>query len=100
MNNATRLRDGIDTFSLLHAPPKVDPANGEMFGFTSSPQVRTALDERHNSRGNALWLDGHTTTETLKSLGYPINEDGTVGLNSNNRKWNIDQKDEAWVMEK
>lgn len=96
-NNNSRDKDRFGNEGFNLDPPKVDATNGEMAGFTSSPQVRTALDERHNNRGNALWVDGHTSTETLKSLGYQLNEDKTVGLNGNNRKWNINQKDEAWV---
>ncbi len=38
---------------------------------------RTAVDERHRSRTNALYCDGHVVTTTAYALGYRTLPDGT-----------------------
>ena len=76
-------------------PPRGDPVGGEMAAFDD--QVRTALHERHTGRGTVLWADGHCSSETLKSLGYKVDEDGVVGFEGNNRRFSTNQKDEAWI---
>ena len=76
-------------------PPRIDPVSGEMAAFDD--QARTAVHERHRGRGTVLWADGHCSAETLESLGYKVNEDGVVGFEGNNRKFSINQKDQAWV---
>ena len=76
-------------------PPRVDLEHGEMA--LLDHEARTALHERHRGRGNVLWVDGHASSETQESLGYEVDEEGIVGFEGNNRKFNIRQKDEAWI---
>jgi prepilin-type N-terminal cleavage/methylation domain-containing protein/prepilin-type processing-associated H-X9-DG protein len=86
-------------------PPAVDPANGEMAQM-DSPQVRTALHERHSGKGNALRLDGHVSPETLQSLGYFVHEDGLVDYGvdadgsvteANNRFFHVNAENLPWI---
>jgi len=79
-------------------PPRVDPERGEMASLEDDHQNRTALDPRHGRMGNVLWVDGHGSRETLKSLGYREDErTGVVGFEGDNRFFNIRREDEAWV---
>lgn len=78
-------------------PPRVDPNRGEMASLKDGHAARTAVDERHGGKATALWLDGHASSETLKSLGYQTDEKtGIVGFEGNNRFFHIESKDEAW----
>ncbi|MHC4065815.1 MAG: prepilin-type N-terminal cleavage/methylation domain-containing protein [Planctomycetota bacterium] len=95
-NNSRDLeRLGNEGFNL--DPPTVDPVNGEMAAFNSAPQARSAAHDRHLGRANILWLDGHGTSQTLKSLGYTVAPDGIVQLVGNNRLWTTDQQDRPWL---
>ena len=76
-------------------PPRVEPVLGEMASLTH--EARSALHERHGRRGSVLWLDGHSSSETLRSLGYEVDEDGLVGFEGWNRRFSIVRADEAWV---
>ncbi len=90
-------------------PPLVDPSRGEMAGFAEdvSEAVRTALHERHhNDQANVLWIDGHVTPETNKSVGYEVSENGaiTFGIDrppleggTSNRLWTVRGTDGAWI---
>lgn len=80
-------------------PPRIDPENGEMASHKNGHEVRTALHERHKHMGNVLWMDGHVSGETLKSLGYLVGDDGVVDFYGNNHKFSILRKDEAWTMD-
>ncbi len=80
-------------------PPRVDEVNGEMAGFGGDHAVRTAVHMRHAGRGNVLWVDGHASSETLLSLGYEVAEDGHITFDGDNRFFNINHVDEAWVEE-
>jgi len=90
-------------------PPLVDPVSGEMAGFAEdvAQAVRTALHERHhNEQANVLWVDGHTTPETNKSMGYNVDDETgaiTFGIDqppdqggTSNRMWTIDRSDGPW----
>ena len=88
-------RYGNEGFNL--DPPTVDPVNGEIAGHNYSPRVRSAAHDRHLGRANILWLDGHGTKETLKSLGYSVAGDGVVEIVGNNRLWTTDQQDRPWL---
>lgn len=77
-------------------PPRIDPQYGEAADLKNGRVGRTAIDERHGSKGNVLWSDGHASGETLESLGYEVDEEGVVGLEGNNRFFHIAGKDEAW----
>ncbi len=75
----------------------VDPKRGEMASLKNGHQDRTALHERHGRRGNVLWVDGHGSSETLKTLGYQVDQPtGVVGYDGDNRRFSIPQTREAW----
>lgn len=101
-------------------PPWVDLDKGEVAINKNGNVARTAVDIRHAKRGSVLWVDGHSSGETLKSLGYTIEGDdvgvvgdpnyedlaagavddeskGAVGLVGNNRKWHTKQKNVPWI---
>lgn len=78
-------------------PPAVDPERGEMAGLDGTPQTRTAIHERHGGKGAVLWVDGHTSMETLKSLRYRVADDGVVLLDGDNRFFSIERASEAWT---
>ena len=78
-------------------PPWVDVANGEMAGFDSSPQLRTAIDPRHRGRGAIMWVDGHATTETLEALGYRTRPDGSIDFLGENVLWSGTGRDVPWT---
>ncbi|MEE8169667.1 MAG: type II secretion system protein [Phycisphaerae bacterium] len=95
-NNSRMLRRfGNEGFNL--DPPRVDPGNGEMAGFTSSPQARSAADPRHLGRASTLFVDGHTESLTLEQMGYELLPDGTIGLDGNNTMWSGKRTDVAWT---
>lgn len=75
-------------------PPRVDPVNGEM---ASPPDERTAADPRHRNRTAVLWLDGHSTLETMQALGYRVAGDGAVLLDGENTLWSGNRSDIAWT---
>ncbi len=79
-------------------PPRVDPINGEMASLKEDHQDRTAVDPRHGRKANVLWVDGHASSETLKSLGYAVDPvTGAVGFEGDNRLFHTKKIDEAWV---
>jgi prepilin-type N-terminal cleavage/methylation domain-containing protein len=88
-------RYGNEGFNL--DPPRVDPVNGEMAGFDDSPQHRTAAHPRHLDASGVLWMDAHATRETLRGLRYEVESDGIIGMNGDNRLFNLSGKDEAWT---
>jgi prepilin-type processing-associated H-X9-DG protein/prepilin-type N-terminal cleavage/methylation domain-containing protein len=75
-------------------PPRVDMSNGEA---ANLPNERTAVDDRHRGKGNILWVDGHASPETLESLGYHVQADGTVANDGNNARWSTNGNDVAWT---
>lgn len=77
-------------------PPRIDLLNGEIADQTFSK--RSAPHERHIGKANVLWLDGHASAETLKSLGYKTDPElGIVQADGNNRFFHFDARDQAWV---
>lgn len=78
-------------------PPRVDTLQGEMAGFDDEPQSRTAIHERHGGRGAVLWIDGHTSLNTLESLRYRVREDGVVTFDGDNRFFSINRSADAWT---
>ena len=97
-NSRDAERFGNEGFNL--DPPTVDPAIGEIAGYNHDPPVRSAVHDRHLGRANILWVDGHCSPETFKSLGYSVAADGAVELTGNNRLWTIDQQDRPWLSTK
>lgn len=91
-------RLGNEGFNL--DPPTVDPAIGEIAGPNYDPPARSAVHERHVGRANILWVDGHCSPETFRSLGYSVAADGAVELTGDNRLWAIDQQDRPWLSTK
>ena len=81
-------------------PPLVDPEFGEMANLNGgSDNSRTALHERHNGRGVALWMDGHGSKESLKSLGYDVEDDtGIVTFDGDNSLFHIRGEDRPWLI--
>lgn len=88
-NNA-RLPNALGNEGFNLDPPWVDPENGEIA--EHSDGSRGAVDLRHLGRANILWLDGHVSAETFESLGYSVNDDGSIGLVGNNRCWSTEPK--------
>jgi len=78
-------------------PPRVDPDHGEMASLKHDHAARTALHPRHKDRGSVLWVDGHASGETLKTLGYDVDEEGVVTFEGDNKKFSVHHLDEAWV---
>jgi prepilin-type N-terminal cleavage/methylation domain-containing protein/prepilin-type processing-associated H-X9-DG protein len=88
---------GNEGFTL--APPRIDEADGEAAGWTEGDIVRTAVHPRHRENGNVLWVDGHASGETLESLGYQFEPDGSVGVKGDNRFWSGNGLDVGWTPE-
>ncbi len=86
-------RYGNEGFNL--DPPRVDPVNGEMASLEE--RHRTAVDPRHRERGNVLWVDAHADSQTLGSLGYDLNENGSIGFEGRNFLWSGSREDIAWT---
>lgn len=80
-------------------PPAVDPKNGEMANLKGGANnARTALHERHANKGVVLWLDGHGSRETLRSLGYEVDEEsGVVGFDGDNRFFSLRGDKNPWL---
>ncbi|MFQ5591540.1 MAG: prepilin-type N-terminal cleavage/methylation domain-containing protein [Phycisphaerae bacterium] len=111
-------------------PPVVDPAAGEvaahegdvaggagqqtslatppggwsgLVSYEGGEAYRSAVDLRHGRRANILWLDGRVSLETLESLGYWVENDGSVGIGDletrqgNNRFWSGEQRNRVWL---
>lgn len=93
INNGSDVRMfGNEGFNL--DPPRIAPARGEAAGY---PNDHTAVHDRHQRRGNVLWVDGHASGETLADLGYHVLSDGRVDMDGNNSKWSIDGRDVGWT---
>lgn len=80
---AYRLDGGSDLFAIgNHAwsldPPRLTPDGDFCDDGNRTPENRSAPDERHASRFNVLWLDGHVATNDYKSLDYLVAADGRV----------------------
>jgi len=78
-------------------PPRIDVERGEAAGFDIGLILRTAVHTRHGDKGAVLWMDVHASTETLKNLGYAEEEDGSIGLDGDNRFFSIDHVDRPWT---
>jgi len=80
-------------------PPAVDPENGEMANLKGgADNSRTALHERHANKGVVLWMDGHGSRETLRSLRYVEDEEsGVVGFDGDNRYFSLRGDKKAWL---
>lgn len=55
-------------------PPRLLPTSDRGTGSAGSP--RTAVEPRHQSRVNAVFLDGHAEVLTIEALGYRLSSDG------------------------
>ena len=66
-------------------------------------KARSAIHERHNDKANILWLDGHVTPETFKTLGYAQDEEtgvvlfGLDGEEAHNRFFHSGGEDLTWI---
>jgi prepilin-type N-terminal cleavage/methylation domain-containing protein/prepilin-type processing-associated H-X9-DG protein len=89
-HDADRL--GNEGFNL--DPPRVDPADGEM---ADKPHARTAVDVRHLNKGAVLWVDAHVSTNTLKALGYQLDNTGVVTFDGLNYFFSTVGDDAAWL---
>lgn len=76
-------------------PPRLtadsDNCDGGRDGVT-----RSAVDERHGSRANVAWLDGHVAARTAEELGYVRNLDGSFPYQADgayNRYFSGSQRD-------
>jgi prepilin-type N-terminal cleavage/methylation domain-containing protein len=78
-------------------PPRIDVERGEAAGFDIGLILRTAVHPRHGDKGAVLWLDVHASMETLESLGYAEETDGSVGMDGDNTFFSIDHVDRAWT---
>ena len=47
-------------------------------GGGSAGDVRTAADDRHAGKANAVFIDGHAEPMSLADLGYRHNPDGSI----------------------
>ncbi len=88
-------RYGNEGFNL--DPPRVDAANGEMANWDRNPQSASPVDDRHLGKGNVLWVDGHVSSESHRTLGYEVLEEGVIGFNGNNKLFTLDGSDEPWL---
>jgi prepilin-type processing-associated H-X9-DG protein len=79
------------------------PSLAGMAGEEGGEAARSGVDLRHGDKTNILWLDGRVSVENLKSLGYWIDEDTSVGFgdleekHGNNRFWTGTQRNRVWV---
>lgn len=95
-NNGRNIHDlGDEGFNL--DPPWVDTVNGEMAGFDSTPQVRSAVDPRHRDYANVLWVDGHADSKKPFDLGYRFNPDGSFAFVGENVLWSGGGQDVPWT---
>lgn len=94
-NSRDAQRLGNEGFNL--DPPRIDPVQGEMAHFDSTPQSRTALHARHGQRGAVLWMDLHSSQATPKQLGYRVAADGVVGFDGRNHSFHPSGLDMAWT---
>jgi prepilin-type N-terminal cleavage/methylation domain-containing protein/prepilin-type processing-associated H-X9-DG protein len=94
-NSRDAERYGNEGFNL--DPPWVDPVNGEMANFDSSPQSRSAADPRHREMANILWVDSHASAHTLEQLGYRFEPDGVIGFDGENMLWSGNGLDLPWT---
>ncbi|MGB0716998.1 MAG: type II secretion system protein [Phycisphaerae bacterium] len=78
--------------------PLLDPDDGEMANLNGgSDNSRTALHERHNRKGIVLWMDGHGSRETLRTLGYDVEpETGIVTFDGDNSLFHIRGENRPW----
>jgi len=59
-------------------PPRLT-ANGDFCDDNNrAPQHRSAPDVRHLLKANVIFCDGHVESRTLESLGYVVNDDGSI----------------------
>lgn len=59
-------------------PPRLTKNSDYCDDANRAPQHRSAPELRHRRRTNALYCDGHVSTENYDSLGYVQNGDGSV----------------------
>jgi len=94
-------------------PPKVVGADGSGDGETGEMALmeegkRSAVDERHLSKCNILWLDGHCSPETYRTLGYVVDDNRdaehrllygrVMDMGESNKLWHSRREDVAWTM--
>jgi prepilin-type N-terminal cleavage/methylation domain-containing protein/prepilin-type processing-associated H-X9-DG protein len=77
-------------------PPRLDVERGEVAEHDDGGK-RSAADPRHRNLVNTLWLDGHVSAETLKTLGYEQQDDGVITLEGNNKFWHHKGLDRPWL---
>jgi prepilin-type processing-associated H-X9-DG protein len=61
------------------------------------PHARTAVDVRHLNKGAVLWVDAHVSTNTLKALGYKLDNTGVVTFDGLNYFFSTVGDDKAWM---
>lgn len=96
-NGRDAFRLGNEGFNL--DPPRVDPDRGEMADLDHQPPSRSAVDPRHVSKGNVVFVDGHGERLSLKELGYSVAEDGVIDFEGDNRHWSGQGSDIAWTVD-
>lgn len=63
-------------------PPRLTKNSDYCDDGNRAPQHRSAPEMRHRRRTNALYCDGHVSSESYASLGYVENSDGSIAAMS------------------
>lgn len=66
-------------------PPLLGPYSDTADHQNRAPQHRSGPDARHKKKLNVAFCDGHVELMTPQDLGYKVYEDGTIGIDGNNR---------------
>ncbi|MDQ7014235.1 MAG: prepilin-type N-terminal cleavage/methylation domain-containing protein [Planctomycetota bacterium] len=78
-------------------PPRLRPDGDFCDPQFPSPENRSAPDERHGTKTNASFCDGHVETTTLTELGYVVDGEGAVAAfdpNASNAKFSGGRRDD------
>ena len=78
-------------------PPRLRPDGDFCDPQFPSPQNRSAPDERHGTKTNVSFCDGHVETTTLTALGYVVDGEGAVAAfdpNASNAKFSGGRRDD------
>ncbi len=90
-DDSLRFASSANTFKIgNHAwaldPPKLVAGSSDYCDDASrAPEHRSAIYPVHLNRANVAFLDGHVESKSLEELGYQVGEDGTIGLNGDNK---------------